>query len=101
MSGRYNSSDIGYQDKEWDDYVPSFGMLHSQKPPTEFRSEDTSNSSLRKGEWVLNGDDLQKWECDTCGIYLWVEDRDEVECPNCNTEFRSEDTSNSSLRDGE
>ena len=70
MSGRYNSSDIGYQDKEWDDYQPKFSMLHSQKPP--------------KGEWVLNGTDLQKWECDTCGIYLWVEDRDEVECPNCN-----------------
>ena len=87
MSGRYNSSDIGYQDKEWDDYEPKFSMIHSQKPP--------------KGEWVLNGTDLQKWECDTCGIYLWVEDRDEVECPNCNTEFRSEDTSNSSLRDGE
>ena len=79
-----NNSDVGYVDKEWDDYNPSFGrslevrtlptphfvMLHSQKPP--------------KGEWVLNGDELQKWECDTCGIYLWVEDRDEVECPNCN-----------------
>ena len=78
MSWRYNSSDIGYQDKEWDDYNPSFGMLHSQKPP--------------KGEWIMDneeetftihGDSLQKWECDTCGIYLWVEDRDGMECPNC------------------
>ena len=91
MSWRYNSSDIGYQDKEWDDYNPSFGMLHSQKPPSEIRSESTSNSSLRKGEWVLNGDDLQKWECDTCGIYLWVEDRDGIECPNCNEHTHTND----------
>ena len=25
----------------------------------------------------------EKFECDDCGCYYWVEDRDDFDCPNC------------------
>jgi len=30
-----------------------------------------------------NEQKLQKFECAECGVFYWVEDRDEFECPNC------------------
>ena len=30
-----------------------------------------------------SGEFVEKFECDCCGVYFWVEDRDDFECPNC------------------
>lgn len=27
--------------------------------------------------------ELDKYECHKCGVYYWVIDRDDFECPNC------------------
>lgn len=28
-------------------------------------------------------DDLEKFECEDCGCYFWVENRNDFGCPNC------------------
>lgn len=28
-------------------------------------------------------EELEKYECYDCGVYYWVIDRDNFECPNC------------------
>lgn len=28
----------------------------------------------------------EKYECHLCGVYYWVEDRDDFDCPNCTNE---------------
>jgi len=28
-------------------------------------------------------DELEKFECDQCGCYFWVDDRNNFDCPNC------------------
>lgn len=33
-----------------------------------------------------SGPFVEKFECDTCGVYYWVEDRSDFECPNCSVE---------------
>ena len=27
--------------------------------------------------------ELEKFECFICGVYYWVNDRDNFDCPNC------------------
>lgn len=27
--------------------------------------------------------EIEKYECHDCGVYYWVIDRDNFECPNC------------------
>ena len=27
--------------------------------------------------------EVEKYECHHCGVYYWVIDRDDFECPNC------------------
>ncbi|WP_152184428.1 hypothetical protein [Sulfurimonas indica] len=34
-------------------------------------------------------EDLEKFECEDCGCYFMVEDRDSFECPNCQTDNNS------------
>ena len=31
----------------------------------------------------VSGSFVEKFECEDCGIYYWVEDRDDFDCPNC------------------
>lgn len=31
-------------------------------------------------------EELEKYECHDCGVYYWVIDRDNFECPNCKNE---------------
>ena len=36
-----------------------------------------------RDEWHENNPDYEKYECNECGVYYWVIDRDTFECPNC------------------
>ena len=31
----------------------------------------------------MNVKELDKYECHDCGVYYWVIDRNDFECPNC------------------
>lgn len=32
----------------------------------------------------INIKEVEKYECHNCGVYYWVIDRDDFDCPNCN-----------------
>jgi tRNA(Ile2) C34 agmatinyltransferase TiaS len=36
-------------------------------------------------------DNLEKYECEKCGCYFWVKDRNNFECPNCKERNRREE----------
>ena len=43
--------------------------------------------------------DKVKFECDKCGCYFWVEDRNNFECPNCKTKEVSDHQPNCGYTD--
>jgi len=36
----------------------------------------------------------EKYECHLCGVYYWVDDRDDFDCPNCTNKLTSENDLN-------
>jgi len=38
----------------------------------------------------MNKENKVKFECGDCGVYYWVEDRNNFECPNCEDKLNDE-----------
>lgn len=49
----------------------------------DFNYQDWHEATYQNCDDPTEHDEEEKFECDDCGCYYYVDDRDDFDCPNC------------------